>query len=217
MALLPRPAAEIAPGAVHLPGWLSLDQQRRLVAACQEWAQPPAGMRAARMPNGSVMSVRTVCLGWHWYPYRYSRTVDDGDGSAVKPLPTWLADLGRQMVAEAYGDPPAGNRYRPDIALINYYDAAARMGMHQDRDERSPAPVVSLSVGDSCVFRFGNTENRGRPWRDVLLESGDVFVFGGPSRFVYHGVPKTLPGTGEHSTGLRGGRVNITLRESGLE
>lgn len=215
--LLPRPPAEIAPGAVHLPGWLSPDQQRRLVAACQEWAQPPAGMRAARLPNGSVMSVRTVCLGWHWYPYRYSRTVDDGDGSAVTSFPAWLADLGRQMVAEAYGDPSAGRRYRPDIALVNYYDAAARMGMHQDRDERSSAPVVSLSLGDSCVFRFGNTESRGRPWRDVLLESGDVFVFGGPSRFAFHGVPKTLPGTGDSSTGLPSGRLNITLRESGLE
>ncbi len=89
--------------------------------------------------------------------------------------------------------------------------------MHQDRDERSPAPVVSLSLGDPCVFRFGNTENRGRPWRDVILESGDAFVFGGPSRFAFHGVPKTLPATGDRDNGLRSGRLNITLRESGLE
>ncbi|HET9255280.1 MAG TPA: alpha-ketoglutarate-dependent dioxygenase AlkB, partial [Pseudonocardiaceae bacterium] len=169
MTLLPRSSAEVAPGAVHLPGWLSLDQQRRLVTACQEWAQPPAGLRTTRLPNGSVMSVRTVCLGWHWYPYRYSRTVDDGDGSAVKPFPEWLAELGQQALADAYRNPGAGSRYRPDIALVNYYDSAARMGMHQDRDERSSAPVVSLSLGDSCVFRFGNTENRSRPWRDIVL------------------------------------------------
>ena len=105
MALLPRPAAEIAPGGLHLPGWLESAQQRRLVVACQEWARPPAGMRAARMPNGSMMSVHTVCLGWHWYPYRYARTVDDGDGSAVKPFPEWLAELGRQVVADAYENP----------------------------------------------------------------------------------------------------------------
>jgi alkylated DNA repair protein (DNA oxidative demethylase) len=217
MTLLPRPQAEIAPGAVHLPDWLGLDQQRRLVAACQEWAQPPAGMRAARLPNGSAMSVRTVCLGWHWYPYRYSRTVDDGDGSAVKPFPEWLAELGRQVVADAYGDPETGMSYCPDIAMVNYYDEAARLGMHQDRDERSPAPVVSLSLGDSCVFRFGNTDNRGQPWRDVILESGDAFVFGGPSRFAFHGVPKTLPSTGYSNLGLHSGRLNITLRESGLK
>jgi alkylated DNA repair protein (DNA oxidative demethylase) len=217
MELLPRPATEIAPGAVHLPRWLSLDEQRRLVLACREWAQPPAGMRTTRLPNGSAMSVRTVCLGWHWYPYRYSRTVDDGDGSQVKPFPDWLADLGQRAVAEAYADPQAGRRYRPDIALVNYYDATARMGMHQDRDERSPAPVVSLSLGDTCVFRFGNTENRGRPWRDIVLESGDLFVFGGPARFAFHGVPKTLPAPGYGDIGLRNGRLNITLRESGLE
>jgi len=117
MELLPRPATEIAPGAVHLSRWLSLDEQRRLVLACREWAQPPAGMRTIRLPNGSAMSVRTLCLGWHWYPYRYLRTVDDGDRSRVKPFPDWLADLGRRAVAEAYADPQAGHRYRPDIAL----------------------------------------------------------------------------------------------------
>jgi alkylated DNA repair protein (DNA oxidative demethylase) len=90
------------------------------------------------------------------------------------------------------------------------------MGMHTDKDERSPAPVVSLSLGASCVFRFGNTQSRNRPWTDVELESGDLFVFGGPSRLAFHGVPRTLPGTGDPGIGLDGGRLNITLRESGL-
>jgi DNA oxidative demethylase len=220
--LIPRPRTEIAPGAVHVPGWLSRDQQRRLVAACREWARPPAGMRATRLPAGGVMSVQTVCLGWHWIPYRYSRTADDVDGAPVKLLPGWLADLGRQAVAAAYSDPAAAYhpdpaaRYQPDIALINFYDDRARMGMHLDKDELSLAPVVSLSLGDSCVFRFGNTESRNRPWTDVELASGDLFVFGGPSRLAFHGVPKTLPGTGAPDIGLDVGRLNITLRESGL-
>jgi len=91
------------------------------------------------------------------------------------------------------------------------------MGMHVDRDEPSPAPVVSLSLGDTCVFRFGNADGRGRPWTDVRLESGDLFVFGGPSRRAYHGVPKLLPGTGPADIGLERGRFNITLRQSGLD
>ena len=215
-ALIPRLRAEVGPGAVHVPGWLTVPARQRLVAACREWARPPAGLRATRLQSGGVMSVRTVCLGWHWVPYRYSRIAEDTDGAPVKPFPGWLADLGRRAVAEAYGDEQAAAAYRPDIALINFYDGAARMGMHADRDERSLAPVVSLSIGDSCVFRFGNTENRGRPWTDVPLESGDLFVFGGPSRLAYHGVPKTLPGTGDPATGLPSGRLNITLRESGL-
>lgn len=215
-ALLPRPRREIAPGAVHVPGWLSRDQQRALITACREWAKPPAGLRSTKLPGGGVMSVRTVCLGWHWAPYRYSRTADDNDGAPVKPFPDWLAELGRNAVAEAYHDPEQARRYAPDIALINYYDRNARMGMHVDKDERSRAPVVSLSLGDTCVFRFGNTRNRNRPWTDVELASGDLFVFGGESRLAYHGVPRTLPGTGDPELGLAEGRLNLTLRESGL-
>jgi alkylated DNA repair protein (DNA oxidative demethylase) len=215
--LFDRQPAEIPPGAVHVPGWLSPDRQRRLVAAWRdEWAPPPAGMRATRMPNGAMMSVRTVCLGWHWRPYAYSRTVDDGDASPVKTLPDWLADLGREAVAVAYGDEVPGRPdYRPDVALVNYYDDDARMGLHADREERSAAPVVSLSIGDSCVFRFGNAVSRKRPWTDLELASGDLFVFGGSARLAYHGVLRTLPGTAPAELGLAG-RLNITLRESGL-
>lgn len=213
-ALIPRPAATVAPGAVHVPGWLGQGERRRLVSACREWARPPAGMRATRLPSGGVMSVRTVCLGWHWVPYRYQRAADDG--APVKPFPAWLADLGRRAVADAYRDADAARRYRPDVALVNYYDTGARMGMHADREERSDAPVVSLSIGQPCVFRLGNPRTRTRPWTDIELESGDLVVFGGPSRLAYHGVPRLLPGPGDPDAGLPAGRLNITLRESGL-
>ncbi|MFD9796281.1 alpha-ketoglutarate-dependent dioxygenase AlkB family protein [Streptomyces sp. NPDC059070] len=215
-ALFPRPRAVVAPGAVHVPGWLTPDQQRQLVVACREWARGPVPIRHTVLPGGGVMSVQTVCVGWHWQPYRYTRTADDVNGRPVAPFPDWLLDLGRAAVADAYDDPAAGARYSPDTALINFYDGDARMGMHQDKDEHSGAPVVSLSVGDSCVFRFGNTADRNRPYSDVELASGDLFVFGGPSRFAYHGVPKVLPGTGDPGTGLSVGRLNLTLRETGL-
>lgn len=208
--------AEIAPGAVHVPGWLAVEQQRDLVTACREWALPPAGMRHTAMPSGGVMSVQTVCLGWHWLPYRYSRTADDVDGAPVKPFPPWLAELGRRALADAFVDPALSAAYAPDVALINFYSEKARMGMHADKDERSLAPVVSLSLGATCVFRFGNAASRNRPWRDIELESGDLFVFGGESRLAYHGVTRTVPGTDRPEIGLLNGRLNITLRESGL-
>ena len=119
-------------------------------------------MHAVRLPSGATMSVRMVCLGWHWLPYRYSRTADDVDGAPVTPFPSWLGDLGRRAVAAAYGDDAAVG-YEPDVALVNRYDDGARMGMHQDRDERSDAPVVSLSIGDTCTFRFGNTDDARPP------------------------------------------------------
>ncbi|MGW1881214.1 alpha-ketoglutarate-dependent dioxygenase AlkB family protein [Streptomyces sp. NPDC001970] len=225
--LFPKERAKVAPGAVHVPGWLTIARQRELVDACRAWARGPVPIRHTRLPRGGVMSVQTVCVGWHWQPYRYTRTADDVNGARVAEFPDWLIRLGREALVAAYGDDvvtggaegtagdAAGEPYTPDTALINFYDGDAKMGMHQDKDERSSAPVVSLSIGDTCVFRFGNTENRGRPSTDVELVSGDLFVFGGASRFAYHGVPKVYPGTADPALGLAG-RLNITLRETGL-
>ncbi|MFD0276896.1 alpha-ketoglutarate-dependent dioxygenase AlkB family protein [Kitasatospora sp. NPDC127111] len=212
-----RGRSEPAPGAVLVPGWLDSAAQLRLVAACREWARPPAGMHTVRMPTGGVMSVRMVSLGWHWYPYGYRRTAEDG--TPVKPFPPELGRLARRAVADAYGEAvgaiAGAAGYEPDIAIVNHYPHGAKMGLHQDRDERTDAPVVSLSLGDTCVFRLGNTETRTRPWTDLELRSGDLLVFGGPARFAYHGVVRTLPGTADPALGLTG-RLNITVRRSGL-
>lgn len=210
--LFGRDRAEVADGAVHLPALLDRARQRELLAACRDWARGPAGLRTVRTPGG-VMSVRQVCVGWHWYPYGYARAVVDGDGAPVKPFPGWLGEWARAAVVAADLPRPPDPGY--DIGLVNFYAAGARMGMHRDSDERSPAPVVSFSLGDACVFRFGNTEGRGRPWTDVELRSGDAFVFGGPARLAYHGVPRTRPGSGPPALGLAG-RINVTVRVSGL-
>lgn len=212
--LFPRERAEVAPGAVHVPHWLDAERQRALLTACRDWARPPAGLRTVRTPGGGTMTARQVCLGRHWYPYAYARTVVDGDGAPVKPFPAWLDELGRHAVADALG-PQAVPAEPYDIALINFYDGTARMGMHRDADERSDAPVVSLSLGDTCVFRFGNTQTRTKPYTDVELRSGDLFVFGGPARLAHHGVPRVHPGSAPPELGLAG-RLNITLRVSGL-
>ena len=161
------------------------------------------------------MSVAAVCLGWHWSPYRYSRTRDDQDGSPVLPLPAWLRDLGRAALRDAYDDEHL--TYEPDVALVNLYEGDARMGQHQDREEQAPDPVVSLSLGAACVFRIGNTENRGRPWTDVELCSGDLVVFGRENRLAFHGVPRLLPDRDVPDLGLPPGmRINVTLRVTDL-
>ncbi|HEX7164012.1 MAG TPA: alpha-ketoglutarate-dependent dioxygenase AlkB [Trebonia sp.] len=210
-----RPRRELVPGAVHVPSWLTIEEQRWLAGRFEEWARGPVPVRAAKV-RGHEMSVRTVCLGWHWQPYKYTREATDVNGSRVLPFPGWMVRLGRRALAAAADDPNAGDAYTPDAALVNYYDHAARMGMHQDKDERDDAPVVSLSVGDSCTFRFGNTRDRGQPYEDVLLESGDLFVFGGPARFAFHGVTRVHPGTAPSGCGLPEGRINITMRVTGL-
>jgi len=205
---------EVAPGAVLIRGWLDVDQQRWIVERYRDWCNGPVPARSATV-RGHEMSVTTLCLGWHWRPYQYTREAVDVNGRRVLEIPRWLVHLGRHALAETGGD--WGVRaYEPDVALVNFYDGAARMGMHQDKDELSRAPVVSLSIGDSCRFRFGNTERRSRPYEDFELASGDLFVFGGPARLAYHGVVRTIPGTAPVGCGLDGGRINLTLRVTGL-
>ena len=99
---------------------------------------------------------------------------------------------------------------RPEACLINFYDPTAKMGLHQDRDETDfDAPVVSVSLGDCCLFRVGGLK-RSDPTRSFRLNSGDVVVLGGDARLAFHGVDRIYPGT---STLLaEGGRINLTMR-----
>ncbi|MFC9789856.1 alpha-ketoglutarate-dependent dioxygenase AlkB family protein [Rhodococcus sp. NPDC127528] len=210
-----RAALELAPGAVHVPDWLTTEQQAWIVDQFHHWTAGPVPIRAAKV-RGHEMSVRTVCLGWHWRPYRYTRNATDVNGARVLPFPGWMVRLGRRALTATGHDRHTVNAYTPDAALVNFYDEAARLGMHQDKDERSLAPVVSLSIGDSCTFRFGNTDNRNRPYADLLLASGDLFVFGGPSRLAYHGVTAIHADTAPADVRLDGGRINITMRMTGL-
>ncbi|MGB9034459.1 MAG: alpha-ketoglutarate-dependent dioxygenase AlkB [Paeniglutamicibacter sp.] len=215
-SFLGRPRRELAPGAHWVPDWLDLAEQRWIVDRFHEWGRGPVPPRAARI-GAHEMSVQTVCLGWHWRPYAYSREAVDVNGNRVLEFPDWMVRLGRKALLAATGDQSAAKAYTPDTALVNYYGADSKMGMHQDRDERSVAPVVSISIGDTCTFRFGNTLNRSKPYQDIALASGDLFVFGGPVRLAYHGVTKVLPGTAPAGCGLETGRINITMRVTGLE
>ncbi|MBM7368485.1 alpha-ketoglutarate-dependent dioxygenase AlkB family protein [Gordonia hydrophobica] len=206
-----RPA--LPDGAVHVPGWLTREQQRWLADQFRRWAAGPVPPHSP-MVGAHPMSVQTVCLGWHWRPYTYSREAVDVNGRRVLAMPESMVRLGRLALGAA--DHPQAAEYTPDTLVAHFYDRTAKMGMHQDRDERSAAPVVSLSIGDTARFRFGNTAHRGQPYQDLDLQSGDLFVFGGPSRLAFHGVQKIYAGTAPHDCGLAAGRLNLTLRVTGL-
>jgi alkylated DNA repair protein (DNA oxidative demethylase) len=206
---------EVLPDVVHISGWLDLARQRALADDFRGWAVPPAGLRHPRVPAGHVMTVQSVCLGWHWQPYAYSRTADDTDGAPVKPLPPDVVELARDAVRDTFGT-DEGAHYTPDAAIVNLYAPGARLGLHQDGEEPSDAPVVTISLGDTCVFRLAGVDRRTSPFVDVELRSGDLLVFGGVNRRIYHGVPKVLDGTGPQGLGLPPGRLSITLRETGL-
>lgn len=212
-----RPRTEPLAGVVVVPDWLDHEAQRRWADRFRTWAAPPAGLRHPRVPTGHVMSVQSVCLGWHWRPYAYSRTADDTDGAPVKPLPADLIGLARAAVAEAYGaDSDEARTYAPDAAIVNLYAPGAHLGLHQDGEEPSSAPVVTISLGDTCTFRMAGTDRRTGPFTDIEFRSGDLLVFGREHRLVFHGVPKVLPATAPPELGLPPGRVSITIRETGL-
>jgi DNA oxidative demethylase len=217
-----RAATTIAPGAVWLRQWLSLDEQRSLVARCRELMEGPAGGYVPTVRGGGQMRVRMMCLGRHWNPltYTYTGTRADHDGAPVAPVPEEWVALASAIAADARRHPDSGfgetAAFSPDICLINFYGPDGRMGLHQDKDESAASlaagqPVVSLSIGDTARFMFGGFKRRD-PVETILLESGDAFVFGGASRLRYHGVSRIVPGTAPALLGLDG-RFNLTFRK----
>jgi alkylated DNA repair protein (DNA oxidative demethylase) len=195
----------LAPGLVHHPAYLDREAQEKLLADIHG-VMCAAPLFTPRMPRtAKLFSVRmTNCgpLGWvsDVAGYRY-QPIHPDTGAPWPPMP--------EAVLRAWHD-LAGYPHPPEACLVNVYEAKARMGLHQDRDEADlEAPVVSLSLGDTGLFRFGGT-TRGGPTRSVRLESGDALVLGGPSRLVFHGIDRLIAGT---STLLPdGGRINLTLR-----
>ncbi len=165
-----------------------------------------APLYTPRMPkSGRPMSVRmTNCgpLGWvtDERGYRYQAEHPE-TGQPWPAMPEVLLDAWQEL---------AGYDHAPEACLVNVYGPDARMGLHQDRDEADfNAPVVSLSLGDTCVFRIGGTK-RDDPTRSIRLASGDAVVLGGAARLAFHGVDRIIPGT---STLLpEGGRINLTMR-----
>ena len=187
------------------PGYLDRAAQEALLVAVRA-AIRQAPLYTPTMPRtGQPLTVQmTNCgsLGWMSDAggYRYQPT-HPTTGRPWPPIP--------DLALRAWQD-LAGYADAPEACLINVYAPTARMGLHQDRDEQDfTAPVVSLSLGDTCLFRVGGTR-RSDPTRSFRLTSGDAVVLGGEARLAFHGVDRIMPGT---STLLpEGGRINLTLR-----
>ncbi|MBA3448384.1 MAG: alpha-ketoglutarate-dependent dioxygenase AlkB [Pseudaminobacter sp.] len=199
MQVLPR-------GVRHLPFYLDAAAQEALVGDIRAVVRA-APLYVPAMPRtGKPMSVRmTNCgtLGWvtdKERGYRYQATHPE-TGEPWPPIPEPLLRLWRDV---------ADYPHPPEACLVNFYTDAAKMGLHQDRDEAElAAPVVSVSLGDACLFRVGQTSRDGAT-RSFRLESGDIVILGGEGRLCFHGVDRIYPGT---SALLKnGGRINLTLR-----
>jgi len=204
-----RPAREaIAEGAVLLRGFAK-PAEEELVAALREIiAQAP--FRHMLTPGGHQMSVAmTNCGNVGWVTdrsgYRYD-TADPESGKPWPPMPPSFRSLAEQAAAEAGF---AG--FAPDACLVNRYQPGARMSLHQDRDEGDfGAPIVSVSLGLPAVFLFGGLQRSDKTQR-YRLEHGDIAVWGGPARLVFHGVAPLADG--EHP-GMGRQRINLTFRRA---
>src|SRR5688572_388357 len=118
----------VVPGAVWLRGWLTIDEQRELAEQARAFLDGPAGGYVPTVRGGGQMRVRMTCLGRHWnaLTYTYESTRADHDGEPVAPVPEAWTALASRLATDA------GFAIRADICLINWYDAAGRMGLHQD-------------------------------------------------------------------------------------
>ncbi len=199
-------ATTITPGVTITPGYLDRAAQEALLAAVRA-VIAVAPLYTPRMPRSAKpMSVKmTNCgpLGWvtdEARGYRY-QPIHPQTGAPWPPIPEAIMRAWREL---------ANCAAEPEACLINYYAADARLGLHQDKDEQDfTAPVVSLSLGDTALFRVGGRK-RSDPTRSIRLASGDAVVLGGAGRLAFHGVDRILPDT---STLLpQGGRINLTLR-----
>jgi alkylated DNA repair protein (DNA oxidative demethylase) len=193
-------------GIRHLPTYLDTSAQEALVEIVRTIVAEAPLYTPAMPKTGKAMSVRmTNCgsLGWvtdKERGYRYQST-HPVTGRPWPPIPAMLLDIWHAVAESAV---------EPEACLINYYDPSAKMGLHQDRDEKEfSAPVLSISLGDDCLFRVGGLK-RDDPTQSIRLASGDVVVIGGEGRLAFHGVDRIYPGTSMLLR--REGRINLTLR-----
>lgn len=184
-------------------GLLSAPRQRKLVEELRAVVRA-APLFSPMTPYGKPMSVRMMSAGkYGWVSDRrgYRYATQHPSGVPWPPIPETVLSIWSDLVSDARA---------PDCCLINYYGEAARMGLHQDRDEADFSwPVLSVSLGDDGLFRIGN-QTRGGKTESIWLQSGDVVVMGGDARLTYHGIDRIKPGT---STLLDNpGRINLTCR-----
>ena len=188
------------------PGLLGRAEQESLRDAV--FARFRAGpLYTPRMPkSGQPMRVRMTNfgpLGWvtdKEQGYRY-QPIHPDTGKAWPDIPERVLELWNEL---------SGYPAPAEACLVNLYESEARMGLHIDADEEAwDAPVLSISLGDTALFRIGGPV-RSDPTRSVRLASGDVCLLGGASRRFYHGVDRILPGTSRLLP--KGGRLNLTVR-----
>lgn len=204
------PPADLPAGILLKPGFLDHSGQARLIAEVEGLAAEAPFAKARTPMGGQTSAAMTNCgtVGW-WsdaHGYRYQDTCP-GTGRPWPAMPRLFQDVVSNAVA---GSPWPD--FAPDACLINFYAPGAKMGLHQDKDERDfNQPIVTVCLGDDADFLIGGFK-RADPTRAIIVRSGDVLIFGGDSRMRFHGVRKIYPGSGPFPE--IGGRYSLTFRKA---
>ncbi|KVI11287.1 uncharacterized protein LOC112508007 [Cynara cardunculus var. scolymus] len=211
-------------GMVLLKKYLSLSKQVEIVNRCEELGVGPGGFYQPGYQHGPKLQLHMMCLGRNWDPQTKYSDHYRSDGSEAPPIPDELIRLVTnalqysQYLINSEDELPMMS---PDVCIVNFYATSGRLGLHQDRDESSNSlsrrlPVVSISIGDSADFLYDDTRDVKNAAK-ILLESGDVLIFGGKSRHIFHGVTTinqdSAPLPLLKQTMLRPGRLNLTFRQ----
>ncbi|OIW19064.1 hypothetical protein TanjilG_10625 [Lupinus angustifolius] len=222
----------LRPGMVLLKNYISHDEQVYIVKTCRKLGLGHGGFYQPGFASGAKLRLKMMCLGLDWDPqtksYGNKRVIDGSQPPSIPYLFTKLV-MGAIKDAHCLIKKECGVSYveeilpsmYPDICIVNFYTTNGRLGLHQDRDESKESlkkglPIVSFCIGDSAKFLYGDHRDVEKA-ENVLLESGDVLIFGGESRHVFHGVSSIIPDSAPNEllkdTGLLPGRLNLTFRQ----
>ncbi|XP_075663714.1 DNA N(6)-methyladenine demethylase ALKBH1C-like [Castanea sativa] len=219
-------------GMVLLKSYISFSDQVKIVKKCRDLGLGPGGFYQPGYRDGAKLRLKMMCLGKNWDP----ETGNYGDHCPVdeaKPptIPAEFYQLVKKSIEDSHSLIQENSKssnvesilpwMSPNICLVNFYSENGRLGLHQDRDESQESlakglPVVSFSIGDKADFLYGDQRDVDKAEK-VVLESGDVLIFGGKSRHIFHGVtaihPNSAPKSLLEETKLRPGRLNLTFRQ----
>ncbi|CAL4936697.1 unnamed protein product [Urochloa decumbens] len=222
----------LRPGMVLLKRFIKPNDQVKIVKVCRQLGVGYGGFYSPGYRDGAKLRLRMMCLGKNWDPdscsYSDTRPFDGAQPPTIpEEFKKYVQDAiqaSHEFLKQRIGAAKAMEELplmSPDICLVNFYNSSGRLGLHQDKDESKSSldkglPVVSFSLGETTEFLYGDVRDEEKVSK-VELESGDVLIFGGKSRLIFHGVcnmkPKTAPKWLTDETNLRPGRLNLTFRQ----
>ncbi|KAK9756027.1 hypothetical protein RND81_01G068000 [Saponaria officinalis] len=213
-------------GMVLLKNYLSISEQASILKICRHHGLGQMGFYQPSFGEGGKMHLKLMCFGAFWNPETNQY------GEVRLPVPQEFLELVDRAVTDSQSLIAENSRVKdvksilpsvqPDICLVNYYaPRTGRLGLHQDKDESRKSldegiPIVSFSIGDSADFLYSDQRDAEKADK-VTLKSGDVLIFGGKSRHIFHGVPMIIPDSAPklllEETNFRPGRLNLTFRQ----